>query len=145
MTLIKRNDPLFGMLDDLFQTDWQGGRLPFHGEMKSVPAVNIREEADRFLVELAAPGMAKDDFQVDLDHNVLTIASEQKQEQESKDEQGRYTRREFNYSSFKRAFTLPESAEVDTIEAGYHDGLLTITIPKREEARQKPVRAIEIK
>lgn len=145
MTLIKHNDPFLGMLDDIFQTDWHGGRLAQNREFKSTPAVNIKEEGERFLVELAAPGMKKEDFQIDIDHNVLTISAETKQEEEHKDEKGHYTRKEFNYTAFKRAFTLPETVESDGIEASYNDGLLSIHIPKREEAKQKPVRSIAIK
>ena len=145
MTPIKHNDPFLGMLDDIFQTDWRGGRLAQNREFKSTPAVNIKEEGERFLVELAAPGMKKEDFQIDIDHNVLTISAETKQEEEHKDEKGHYTRKEFNYSAFKRAFTLPETVESDRIEASYIDGLLSIHIPKREEAKQKPVRSIAIK
>ena len=145
MTPIKHNDPFLGMLDDIFQTDWHGGRLAQNREFKSTPAVNIKEEGERFLVELAAPGMKKEDFQIDIDHNVLTISAETKQEEEHKDEKGHYTRKEFNYSAFKRAFTLPETVESDGIEASYNDGLLSIHIPKREEAKQKPVRSIAIK
>ena len=145
MTPIKHNDPFLGMLDDIFQTDWHGGRLAQNREFKSTPAVNIKEEGERFLVELAAPGMKKEDFQIDIDHNVLTISAETKQEEEHKDEKGHYTRKEFNYSAFKRAFTLPETVESDRIEASYIDGLLSIHIPKREEAKQKPVRSIAIK
>ncbi len=101
-----------------------------------MPAVNIKEDNDGFNVEMAAPGMKKDDFKVDLDNNLLTISAEKESEDNEKDDEGNYTRREFNYQSFKRTFTLPDAAQADKIKATYKEGVLTINIPKKEKQSQ---------
>lgn len=108
-----------------------------------MPAVNIAENKDEFKIEVAAPGLDKKDFNINLDRNVLTISSEK--QHETKDEDTKYMRREFSYTSFSRSFTLPNSTEEDKIKANHNDGILTITIPKKEEAKEKPARRIEIK
>ncbi len=110
----------------------------------SMPAVNIKETKNDFQVEVAAPGMRKEDFKIRLDHNILSISSERENNYDEKDEQGNYTRREFSYQSFQRSFTLPNMVESDKIAANYSDGILRLSIPKREEAKQKPPRNIEI-
>ena len=108
----------------------------------TLPAVNIKETANDFILELAIPGMKKSDFIIDVENKILSISSEVTKEQEEKDEI--YTRREFGYSSFKRTFTLPDSIESDKVKASYEDGILMVTLPKREEAKQKPPKRIEI-
>ena len=96
------------------------------------------------MVEMAAPGMRKEDFRVQLDGNLLTISSEKKHEHEEKDGE-RYTRKEFSYQSFTRSFQLPKDVvDEDQIRAAYHDGVLQLSIPKKEEAKQKPPRMIQI-
>lgn len=143
MNLIKTNNLRFpSILDELLKPDWLGGMQTFNVD---VPAVNIKETDLNFELELAAPGKKKEDFDIEIDHNVLTISSEDKSETEEKDEEGRYTRKEFNYSSFRRAFTLPETINPEKINANYQDGVLKISLPKREEALPKPKRMIEIK
>ena len=107
-----------------------------------MPQVNIKETADAYWVEMAVPGMKKSDFHIDLDNHLLSISTEVKQEEENKEEN--YTRREFGYSSFRRTFTLPESVDDSKINASYNDGILSIHLPKKEEARQKPARTIKI-
>jgi len=109
----------------------------------SMPAVNVVETNDNYRIEVAAPGLDKKDFKIDLDNNVLTISSEKEEQNESKEE-GKYMRREFSYSSFKRSFSLPASANVEHIKANHKDGILNITIPKKEEAKQKPPKQIAI-
>lgn len=142
MNLIKRNTlPFPSIIDEFLKPDWLGGMQNFGA---NVPAVNIKESETEFAVELAAPGKKKEDFNIEVDDNVLTISAEAKNEREEKDEKGRYTRREFSYSSFKRAFTLPETVNEADIKASYEDGVLYITLPKREEALPKPKRMIEI-
>lgn len=145
MTLIKRNDASFlpNLWEDFFDNDWSGGIMPRRNS-GTLPAVNVKDEADHIALEMAAPGMKKEDFKVDLDHNVLTISSEQKEEHEDK-EHSAYTRREFNYQSFSRSFTLPDSVKTDKISAKYNDGVLHIHIPKKDEAKAQPARQIEIK
>lgn len=108
----------------------------------SLPKVNIKENAEAFTVELAVPGFKKSDFKLDLDNDVLSISTETKDEKEHKEDN--YTRREFGYSSFKRTFTLPDSVDDEAINASYKDGVLSILLPKKEEAKQKPVRSIKI-
>lgn len=110
----------------------------------TIPAVNIKETETGFELELAAPGLKKDQFSIEVDQNLLTISSERKDENESKNAEGTYSRREFSYSAFKRSFTLPETVDSEKIEAQYEDGVLHIAIPKKEEALPKPKRLIEI-
>ena len=142
MNLIKRNTvPFTSIIDEFLKPDFFGGIQNFGA---NVPAVNIRESETEFAVELAAPGKRKEDFIIDLDDNVLTISSETKTDNEQKDEKGKYTRREFSYSSFKRSFSLPETVNEDEIKASYENGVLHVTMPKKEEALPKPKRMIEI-
>ncbi len=144
MNLVKRNSQnaaLFpSLLEELFRPDWMGGVQ--NNNTLNIPLVNIRETDTSYEVELSAPGKSKEDFNIDLDENVLTISSEQKSENNS--EEGRFTRREFSYSSFRRAFTLPETVNEDEIRASYENGILKISLPKREEALPKPKRSIDI-
>jgi HSP20 family protein len=144
MTLVKRNGSLFPSLwNGFFDDDWFGNpNIAQAGT--SVPAVNIKDTIDNYEVEMAAPGMKKDDFHVDLDNNLLTISAEVKSENSDKDKDGRYSRMEFSYSSFSRSFTLPDTVEADKIAAKYKDGVLRITLPKKEEAKPKPVKQIAI-
>src|SRR3989339_2277248 len=148
MTLMKRNNPVFqsipSLLDNLWSRDWMDwSNLNFSDTNTTLLAVNVLENDHEFLIELAAPGMKKEDFRINLEDNVLTISSEKKEEKEEKKDQ--YTRREFSYQSFQRSFTLPEYlADREKVTAKYHDGILHINIPKREEAKPKPARAIEI-
>lgn len=106
----------------------------FLGKTFTVPAVNIKEDKDAFNVSLAAPGMKKDDFNIDVEGNMITISCEKEEKKEEKDE--KYTRKEYNYSSFKRSFTLPEEVNKEKIEARYEDGLLKLALPKKEEAKK---------
>lgn len=96
-----------------------------------VPAVNIRDDKDSFVMELAAPGLKKDDFKISLDNQLLTISSERKEEKEEQNEN--YTRREFVFNSFSRSFTLPKTIVFDKIKADYKDGILVVKLPKKEE------------
>jgi HSP20 family protein len=144
MSLIRRNSylPTSSFFDDNFTKDlfnWSD----WSSEGGSMPKVNIVESNDNFRVEMAAPGMKKDDFNVELDNDMLTISSEVTHESDYNNDQ-RYNRKEFSYQSFKRSFYLPNTVEADKIEARYHNGLLTLVIPKKEEARKKPVKTIAI-
>lgn len=133
------------LFDDLFSRDvWNWGLANNSNTNTTIPAVNIKETADNFEVEMAAPGMKKEDFRIELDGNTLIISSEVRNEQEEKESE-RYTRREFSYQSFQRTFTLPKNVvDVDQINARYENGVLHLLIPKREEAKQKPPRMIQI-
>ena len=106
----------------------------------TLPKVNIREDKDSYFVDMAVPGLKKNDFQIDLDNQELSISAEIDDYQES----GEHLRREFGYSSFKRSFSLPETVNEDKIKAEYRDGILSIHLPKKEEAKQKPARTIKI-
>ncbi|MBZ0326008.1 MAG: Hsp20/alpha crystallin family protein [Altibacter sp.] len=137
MKLVKRNNVWFPTIfDDIFNEN----RLDVPNyENFSIPAVNIKENLANFALELAVPGLKKEDFTIEVDENVLKISAEVKNEKEDAkkvDEHTKVTRKEFNYSSFKRSFTLPETVEVDSINATYNNGLLLITIPKKEEQKE---------
>ena len=142
MKLIKRFDALNPSLwDSLSYDDWflKPGNLKVGN---GLPATNILNNEGDFVIEIAVPGMKKSDFKIDVDNDVLTISSEEKLENEKA--ATNYTRREFYYNSFKRSFTLPEITDSEKIVAKYEDGVLAISIPKKEEAKPKPVKVIEI-
>ena len=140
MSLVRRSNVLFpALMNEMFKPDWFGGMENYNN---TLPAVNIRENEKDFELEIAVPGQKKEDFNIEVDKNVLTISMENKNEEEVKDDN--FTRREFSYSSFKRAFTLPETVNEDKINASYTDGILRFTLPKKEEALPKPKRLIEI-
>jgi HSP20 family protein len=146
MTLVKFNSdkkknvlmPGFNdVFDSIFNDTFLADRM-----VTRVPAANISESADHFHIELAAPGLKKEDFKLNLERNVLSISVEQSNE--SNQGERNYAKREYSYSSFVRSFTLPESANETGIEAKYNDGVLSIDIPKHEEAKSVS-RQIEIK
>ncbi len=140
MNTTKRNHLVFpSLMNEIFKPDWFGG---LENAIGTAPAVNIKENEKDFELELAVPGRKKSDFNIEIDRNVLTISSEVKNEGEVKEES--YTRREFAFTSFKRAFTLPKAVDSDKIEANYEDGLLRFVLPKKEEALPKPKRLIEL-
>lgn len=146
-TLVRTNGNMFpsipSLLNNFYTDEWLDSSLAnWEPKHASLPAVNVKETNDDFQIEVAAPGMKRDNFQVQLDNNVLTISA---QHEEMHEENRSYARREFNYQSFQRRFSLPESkVEGDRISARYVDGILQINIPKREEAKVKPVRQIAI-
>ena len=146
MSLIKRNEAnwLPSVFDDMFKTDWLGGTTNVNSIGTSIPAVNIQETEESFSVEVAAPGKTKEDFNIELENDVLTISSEDRKENETTEKYGRYTRKEFSYSTFKRAFSLPDSVDSEKISAQYNNGVLEILLPKREEAKVQAKRMIEI-
>ncbi|TSD66853.1 Hsp20/alpha crystallin family protein [Inquilinus sp. KBS0705] len=118
------NDVFDSILNDTFLSDKLVTR---------VPAVNIAENDNEFHIELAVPGLKKEDFKINLDKNILTISAENKSEETA--ESKKYSKREYSYSSFVRSFTLPDSADHSKIEADYTDGILRLTVAKREEAK----------
>ncbi|XMO86259.1 Hsp20/alpha crystallin family protein [Algibacter sp. AS12] len=133
---------LSNWLDDIFNRDLPSVFASNFNTSITLPKVNIKESTDDFTVEMAVPGLKKSDFQIDIDDKVLSISTETQKESEQKEEN--YTRREFGYSSFKRTFTLPESVNDEKINATYKEGILSILLPKKEEAKQKPARSIKI-
>lgn len=145
MSLIKNSRNSFSAIPALVD-DFLGRELfnwdnsHFYNTQTTVPAVNIRELADNFEVEVAAPGMEKQDFKIQLENKTLTISSQKEQKQE-----GNYTRREFSYQSFQRTFILPRDVVNDEgIAAKYENGVLHLMIPKKEEVKQKGPRLIDI-
>lgn len=129
--------------DDDWNTkfDWSDRNITTH--QSTLPSVNIQENKANFVVEVAAPGMKKEDFQVELHNNVLTIKSHTKDDK--KEEGSNYTRREFSYKSFQRSFNLNKDlVDNSNIVAKYQDGILRLTIAKKEEAIEKPARVIKV-
>jgi len=122
-------------------TDLMNGGMMEKEIFKSNPAVNILEGESDFMIELFSPGLEKNDFKIEVEKGILTISADRKTE--SKEEDRKYTRKEFLYSSFSRSFSLPEQVDADKIMAEYKDGILKMRIPKKEEAKAKA--AIEIK
>lgn len=133
------------LFDDILSRDVFDSALSnFSATDTTLPAVNIKETDDHFEVEMAAPGMTKKDFKIELQDNTLIISSEK---QDMREEQGKeqYTRREFSYQSFQRVFNLPkEVVDEDKIKARYDNGVLHLLIPKKEEVKKKPARTIAI-
>jgi len=145
--LVKSDRSLFpaiaSLLDDFFGRNWLDSTMVDWGTFNSaMPAVNIQETNDDFVIEVAAPGLKRDDFKIELDNHVLTISS---QREESHEEDGNYTRREFSYHSFQRSFTLPQNrVKGEAIKAQYIDGILRIMVPKTEDAKAKLVKQIAV-
>lgn len=133
---------LSSWVDDLFESGLGTGFLSNFNTGMTLPAVNIKENKDEYFLEIAVPGMKKTDFNINVENKVLSISSEKSEETINEDEN--YTRKEFDYSSFKRTFTLPDTVESDNINAKYNDGILTIHLPKREEAKEKPAKRIDV-
>jgi len=129
--LTTRSELFPSFFDDFFRP-WNGWLGT--GKSLTTPAVNIAENKNHFDVSVAAPGLKKSDFNIDVEGNMLTISCEKEESKEDKDE--RYTRKEYNYTSFSRIFTLPEEVIKDKIEAAYEDGVLHITLPKTEQAKK---------
>lgn len=121
------------LFDDFFRpfNFWDADFVP---RALIVPAVNIDENKDQYELALAVPGMKKNDFNINVEGNMLTISSEKEEESEEKQKNG--YRREFNYSSFSRSFALPNEVIKDKIDARYQDGVLKVSLPKKEEAKK---------
>ncbi|GDX52060.1 heat-shock protein [Bacteroidota bacterium] len=111
-------------------------------EGRNFPAVNVIETKENYSLEFSAPGRKKEDFNIHIEGNLLEVSSEQKQEVNEETEN--YTRREFKLTSFKRTFTLPETINVESISAEYTDGILKLTLPKKEEAKKEGPKKITI-
>lgn len=133
-SLIKGSGFFPSALDDFFKpwNDWFETVGPVR--RMTVPPVNIIENNDQFLVSMAAPGFKKDDFNIDVEGNMITISLEKEESKEEKED--RYTRTEYNYSSFSRSFTLPEDVNQEKIEATYENGVLKLALPKKEEVKK---------
>jgi Molecular chaperone (small heat shock protein) len=144
MSLVRFSNQLPTMFDRFFEGDlFDWSNRNFSLTNTTLPSVNIKENSNEFKVEVAAPGFDKGDFKLELNHNLLTVSSEKKVENETKEDE-QFTKREFSYQSFSRSFTLPNTADGERIEANYENGILQINIPKKEEAKPRPARTIEI-
>lgn len=145
MKLARRDENYFPSLFNRFWNnelmDWDYSN--FSSTNTSLPAVNVKETDDNFIIEVAAPGMTKKDFKIEFHNNVLSISSERKNAKDKSTEN--YTRKEFSYQSFQRSFTVPENKIMgDKIEAKYNEGILNVILPKREEVKPQPMREIKI-
>ena len=139
MRIVKyNNNNVFpSLMNEFFNDDL---RMNFFNRRHSVPSVNSVENNDSFEIDLAVPGMKKDDFTIELNDKILVISSDK-----SNHDQNERTRlNEFNYSSFQRSFRVPESVEFDKIKANYKNGILKIKLPKRKDSITKPNRVIDI-
>jgi HSP20 family protein len=129
-------------VDRFFRNDffdlWDGNDL-----LDTVPSLNIREEKNDYIVELAVPGIRKEDFNIDVDGNVMTISCNKESEVKDVRENG-YSRREYDYSCFSRSFTLPENADVNKVHAKYNDGILSLDIPKKEQVLKEKAQKIKV-
>ena len=144
-SLVKSNGGRIPAVFDEFLrpwNDWLENPSLFSREL-NIPAANITEHPNEYVVSLAVPGMKKSDFNIDISGNMLTISSEQEEKIEEKEK--RYTRKEYNYSSFSRSFTLPDEVNKEKIEAKYEDGILKLTLPRKEEAKSLAAKHIAVK
>ncbi len=149
MTLARLSNNLFPSFPSFFDKFLEGDLMDwntsnFSSTNSTLPAVNVRESENDFTIEVAAPGLKKEDFKLSYENGRLTICSEKKNEKEEKDDE-KITRREFSYQSFQRSFTIAETiVDAEKISADYKDGILHIVLPKREEVKPKPAKQIAI-
>ena len=142
MNLIRKQTPFFpSLIDDFIGSDWN---LKVPSFSSTMPAVNIKELDSQFEIELAVPGKKKDDFEIEVENGILSISSSQEEEQQV-NEKGKFTRREFSYTSFRRSFTLPDSVDPTKIDARYADGVIQVLLPKHKEAQPQPKKLIKIR
>ena len=140
MNLIRKQNAFFpSLVDELFNQDM---RVRTSSISSTMPAVNIIEQDTQFLIELAAPGNKKEDFEIEIEDGILSISSSNKEDNTSEKET--FTRHEFSYNSFRRSFTIPESVDNSSIEASYSEGVLLIKLLKLEEALPQPKKLIKI-
>jgi HSP20 family protein len=151
-SLVKKSGiaPLMNNFFDDFMSkdilDWNGwNERNFSALGSNLPSVNLKETDKKIEVELAAPGLKKEDFKVEIDNNMLTISSEKKEEKEENRKEDNYYRKEFNYQSFCRSFNLPDYADENNIKANYQDGILHVDIAKKETAPKSTSKSITIK
>ena len=136
----KHNSPFFpALFDEWLSNEWlPSSTLP----TKQMPAVNIQETDTSFLLELAAPGVKKEDLQVEVEKDILSISS---QSDAAAEEDAQYTRKEYGYLSFRRTFTIPESVDIKKVEAQYREGILEVKLPKKKEMLQDAKKSIRIR
>jgi len=143
MSLVRFSQtPWFDRYFDNNMLDWSNRN--FSQTNTTLPSINIKENDDLFLIDVAAPGLEKNDFKIEVHNDLLTISSEKREETENKNDKEHFTKREFSYQSFCRSFTLPSTADGDKISATYDKGILSVSIPKKEEAKPRAAHTIEI-
>ena len=141
MNLIRKQTPFFhSLIDDFINNDWN---VKVPSLSTTMPAVNIKELDSQFEIELAVPGKRKDDFEIEVENGILSISSTEEEKQLN--ENGKFTRREFSYTSFRRSFTLPDSVDPTKIDASYKEGVLQVLLPKHKEAQPQPKKLIKIR
>lgn len=142
LTRLSENMP--SMLDDFFKP-WNDiiDNSRWNFRTINLPAVNIIEKEKEYQLHLAVPGMKKEDFKIDMEGNMLTISSEKEETKEDKNK--KFTRKEYSYSSFSRSFSVPEDIKQDKIEAKYEDGVLNISLPRKEEVKKNGTKKIAVK
>lgn len=143
--LAKKSEFFPAVINDFFKpwSEWYENMGFNWSKAMSAPSVNISEDSKDYKVSVAAPGLKKGDFKIDVEGNLLTISSEKKEEKEEKDE--KFTRKEYSYSSFSRSFTMPDGVNKDKIEASYENGILELVLPKSKTEKTNPAKRIEIK
>ncbi|MEI8052635.1 MAG: Hsp20/alpha crystallin family protein [Bacteroidota bacterium] len=143
--LTRNGGSLPNVFDDFFKpwNEWFDTSSTLMNRTLTVPAVNITETKEEYKLSFAIPGMRKDDFEIGVDGNMLTVSCEKEESKEEKEH--RFTRKEYNYSSFSRNFSLPEEVSKDKIQASYTDGVLTLMLPKKEEAKKLAAKSIMVK
>ncbi|MCO6476348.1 MAG: Hsp20/alpha crystallin family protein [Phaeodactylibacter sp.] len=146
MSLVRYNPFATKSVSNFFDEMFNRNITDFFGSdfSMSTPSVNVVEKDDSYRVEVAAPGLEKEDFEVSVDNGFLNISAKKEHKDEVK-EGDKYMRREFNFSSFTRSFQLPETVKADDIAANYENGVLKITLPKKDEAKIEAAKVIEIK
>ena len=144
-TLSRNGGSLPTVFDDFFKpwNEWFDTSTSLLNRTLTVPAVNIVETKDHFNLSFAIPGMKKEDFHIDMDGNMLSVSCEKEESKEEKEH--KYTRKEYNYSSFSRSFSLPEDVIKDKIQATYTDGVLHLMLPKKDEAKKTILKSIQVK
>lgn len=146
MTLVRTSQPFSpsfnNWIDAFFSNPAEKNRGNFSTTGTTLPKVNVKETTGAFVLEVAAPGLHKEDFKIEIDHDVLTISSEKKADKEQVNE--KYSRREFSYQAFQRAFSLPDTVDTEKIEAAYVDGILTLQLPKKEVSKTKAPKSVSI-
>ena len=146
MSLVRYNPFATKSVSNFFDDVFNRGITDFFGSdfSTNMPSVNVVETEKNYRVEVAAPGLEKEDFEVSVDNGFLNISAKKEHQDEVK-EGDKYMRREFNFSSFTRSFQLPETVNAEDIAANYENGVLKITLPKKEEAKIEAAKVIEIK
>lgn len=142
MTIIRwqQRPALANLMDNFFDRDFMTG---FERNCGCVPATNILERPDQYELQIAAPGMKKDDFQIEVENNMLTISYEKKADEATREEEN-FIRREYNLEGFTRTFTVPKHADAENISGRYDNGMLYVSIPRLDPHKNKLTKKIEI-